>query len=83
MPPSAFFRMRRLIGGDSKDIRGQIIYGKSGSWPRLTLVERFFAEGLIESPWVKIGEVRDIVVVLTLRIRTARYSLSNIIEHRT
>lgn len=76
MPSSAFSRIRGLIGSDSKDIKGQIIYGKSGNWPRLTLVERSFAEGLIESPWVKIGEVRGIILVLKLQIRTARYSLT-------
>ena len=64
MAPSLLVRLKKLISSSSKDSVKKIVYGKSGSWPRLTLVERSFADGLIESPWVKLGEVRDAIVAI-------------------
>jgi hypothetical protein len=55
----------KLMSSSGKGSEEKIIYGKSGSWPRLTLVERSFLEGSIESPWMKFGEVRDIISAAT------------------
>ena len=67
----------KLIGSISKDSEEKVVYGKTGRWPRLTLVERSFSEGLIESPWVKLGEVRYLFLLAILRtqLSSRRYSI--------
>lgn len=60
MGPSATSRLCRMLGyGDKKKFDDQAskpLYGRTGAWPRLTLVQRVCSEGVgSDVAWTKIG----------------------------
>lgn len=54
--PSAYHKMKRSVGlgVEEKCSTSNIVYEKSGEWPRLVLVERIGLEGAVGT-WTKIG----------------------------
>ena len=55
--PTAYHKMKRSIGlgVEEKCSTSNIVYEKSGEWPKLVLFERIGLEGGVHSTWTKIG----------------------------